>query len=103
MTASRCRRLDSGPANTSLHYSPEVEICSQVFGQWRKPFLTAFSDGDPVTRGSEAAFQQRVPGAQGRDHPTIEGAGHFLQETHGEELAEVIASFIAGRRDRDAP
>lgn len=68
----------------------------RVLEQWQKPFLTAFSDGDPITRGGELEFQQRVPGAQGREHVTIRGAGHFLQETHGPELADVIVRFIAG-------
>lgn len=66
-----------------------------VFRRWEKPFLTAFSDGDPITRGGEVAFQQSIPGAQGQPHTTIEGAGHFLQEQAGEELARVIVRFIA--------
>ena len=60
-----------------------------------KPFLTAFSDSDPLTRGAEAAFQRLVRGAKGRDHPTIKDAGHFLQEDKGPELARVVLDFIA--------
>lgn len=66
-----------------------------VFRRWEKPFLTAFSDGDPITRGGDAVFQQSVPGAKGQPHTTIVGAGHFLQEQKGDELAHVIAKFIA--------
>lgn len=66
----------------------------RVLEQWEKPFLTAFSDGDPITRGGETEFQRRIPGARGREHATIRGAGHFLQETHGPELAEVIVRFM---------
>jgi haloalkane dehalogenase len=62
--------------------------------EWHKPFLTAYSDGDPATRGWETVFQQEVPGAAGLDHVTIRGAGHFLQETHGMELGQVIADFV---------
>lgn len=65
---------------------------------WEKPFLTAFSDGDPFTRGRERTFQGRVPGARGRDHPVLRGGGHFLQEDRGEELARVVADFV--RRTR---
>ena len=65
-----------------------------VFERWEKPFLTAFSDGDPVTRGGEVPLQKRIPGAQGQDHTTIKGAGHFLQEQAGEELARVIVGFM---------
>lgn len=66
----------------------------EVFKSWGKPFLTAFSDGDPVTAGQDARFREEVPGAQGQNHTTIIGAGHFLQEDKGEELAEVVIQFI---------
>jgi haloalkane dehalogenase len=61
-----------------------------------KPFLTAFSDKDPITKGGDAAFQREVPGCAGQPHTTIEGGGHFLQEDRGEQLAQVIASWVAG-------
>ncbi len=67
----------------------------EVLRRWEKPFLTAFSDGDPITRGGERVFQSQVPGAAGQPHTTIAGAGHFLQEDKGEELAAVVAAFIA--------
>lgn len=70
----------------------------EVLRRWEKPFLTAFSDSDPVTRGGDRAFQSMVPGAKGQPHTTIEGAGHFLQEDKGEELARVIVDFIAGSK-----
>jgi haloalkane dehalogenase len=61
-----------------------------------KPFLTAFSDQDPITRGGDAAFQREVPGCAGQPHTTIAGGGHFLQEDRGAELAQVVARWIAG-------
>jgi len=51
--------------------------------QWEKPFLTAYSDDDPATRGWDSVFQERVPGARGQNHTTITGAGHFVQEQQG--------------------
>jgi haloalkane dehalogenase len=66
----------------------------RVLERWDKPVLTAFSDGDPITRGGARPFQSRIPGAHGREHPTIEGAGHFLQEDRGPELARVIIDFV---------
>lgn len=66
-----------------------------VFEQWEKPFLTAFSDSDPVTAGAHVRFQKTVPGAQGQPHITIEGAGHFLQEQAPQELAEATMKLIA--------
>jgi len=67
----------------------------QVLLGWDKPFLTAFSDQDPITRGADLFFQSAVPGAKGQPHTTIRGAGHFLQEDAGEELARVVVGFLA--------
>jgi len=57
------------------------------------PLLCAFSDGDPIT-GPAAPVLRRVKGAQNRDHPTVTGAGHFLQEDAGEELGRIVAGFV---------
>ncbi len=67
----------------------------QVLMNWEKPFLCCFSDQDPITRGGEKPFLKLVPGAQGQPHRTIEGAGHFLQEDAGPQLARIIDEFIA--------
>ena len=66
-----------------------------VLERWERPFLTAYSDGDPATHGWETVFQERVPGANAQAHTTIKGAGHFVQEQKGEELGRVIAQFAA--------
>jgi haloalkane dehalogenase len=68
----------------------------EVLRNWTKPFLTAFSDSDPVTRGGERVLRELIPGAKGQPHTTIAGGGHFLQEDKGEELAQVIVNFIRG-------
>jgi len=67
----------------------------EVFRHWDKPFLTAFSNRDPITRGGERLWQAEVPGAKNQPHTTIRGGGHFLQEEKGEELAQVVVDFIA--------
>ncbi len=66
----------------------------EVLTRWQKPFLTAFSDSDPITRGADQLFQALIPGAKGQPHTTIVGAGHFLQEDKGPELAEVVLAFM---------
>jgi haloalkane dehalogenase len=66
-----------------------------ALGRFERPFLTAYSDGDPATGGWEAVFQDHVPGAAGQAHTRIAGAGHFLQEQRGDELGRVVADFIA--------
>ena len=75
----------------------------KVLGEWTKPFLTAFSDSDPVTGGADAFLQESIPGAAGQPHTTIVGGGHFLQEDRGEELAAVVAAFIATTRAEGRP
>lgn len=65
-----------------------------VLRRWDKPFLCAFSDGDPITGPMAEVLRSRIPGAAGIDHPTIEGAGHFLQEDAGVRLGEEIAGFM---------
>ena len=66
----------------------------EVFSRWEKPFLTAFSDSDPITQGGDAYFQKTIPGAKGMKHTTIMSAGHFVQEDKGGEWARIIVEFI---------
>src|SRR5690349_1262653 len=68
----------------------------RVLRQWEKPFLCAFSDGDPITGGMAPVLRKAIPGAAGREHPVIAGAGHFLQEDAGERLGAEIARFMGG-------
>ncbi|MDZ4691015.1 haloalkane dehalogenase [Terricaulis sp.] len=69
-----------------------------VLEQFDKPFLTAFSDSDAITKGGEKPFQNRVPGAKAQEHVTIVGGGHFLQEDQPEQIADVIDAFVARTR-----
>ncbi len=66
----------------------------ELFKRWDKPFLTLFSNRDPVTRGGHKVWQKLVPGAQGQPHAITRNAGHFLQEDKGPEVAAAIAAFI---------
>jgi len=83
------------PASPDDPAVPANRRAWEALERFEKPFLTAFSDGDPITRGADRIFQARVPGAKGRPHRTIAGAGHFLQEDKGEELARVVIDFAA--------
>ena len=71
------------------------EAAWKVFESWQKPFLCAFTDNDPVTRGGQVPFMARVPSARDRNHPTIHGGRHFLQEGRADELARIVSDFIA--------
>lgn len=66
-----------------------------VLKKWQKPFLTTFSNGDPITRGGDKYMQDRIPGSKGMPHITLKG-GHFLQEDSGTEFAQAINSLLAG-------
>jgi len=91
-------RYKAGPAIMPSLVPSELALNAQAWQQlerWQKPFLTLFSDGDPITAGGEAEFQQRIPGAAGQSHQVITGAGHFLQETHGPELAALMLQFMS--------
>jgi haloalkane dehalogenase len=62
--------------------------------QWHKPFLTLFSDGDPINSGFETVLQEHVPGCQGQPHAIVPG-GHYIQEDNGEELARKTLELVA--------
>lgn len=70
--------------------------------RFERPFLTAFGDSDPITRGADKLLQSRIPGAAGRSHVTLTRAGHFLQEDVGPELAQVVIDLIAATPDAAA-
>jgi haloalkane dehalogenase len=82
------------PTSADDPEAPANRAAWEVLKTFDRPFLCCFSDSDPVTRGGDAAFLARVPGTQGQAHTTIEGAGHFLQEDRGPELAQVLVDFI---------
>jgi len=65
----------------------------RILEKWRKPFITCFSNGDPITRGGDRYMQRRIPGALGQPHITLRG-GHFLQEDSPREFARVILDAL---------
>ena len=73
---------------------PANKAAWKVFEKWEKPVITAFSNNDMVSAGGEKQFQDRVPGAKGQKHTTIDGGGHFLQDARAAELSEVVIGFI---------
>src|ERR1700728_525852 len=80
--------------------SPEDPAAAANKAAWTKlsvsptPMLVAFSDSDPITGPMATIFAHEMRGAQGVEHPVIRGAGHFLQEDAGEELAGHIVEFL---------
>ncbi len=89
------RRFPTLVPITPKHASVAENLAAwKVLETFTRPWLTAFSDSDPVTKGGEGVFQKRIPGAKGQAHVTIEKAGHFLQEDQPGVLADLIHKFI---------
>lgn len=66
----------------------------EVLRKWEKPFLTLFSDKDPITAGGEKIFRKLIPGAKEQPRITIKGAGHFLQEDKPTGIAEIMIHWM---------
>ena len=71
----------------------ENKAAWEVLARFDKPFLTAFSDGDAVTRGGEAIFKEKVPGTTGQPHVILPG-GHFLQEDCPDAIVELLDGLV---------
>ena len=68
-----------------------------ALGRWDRPALVLFSDSDPIfsPRAAER-MAAHIPGAGPAE--IVAGAGHFLQEEKGEEIAHRIVRFLAEHR-----
>ena len=82
------------PQDADNPATPANQAAWEVMRAWDKPFLCAFSDSDPITRGGERMLIAKIPGAAGQPHTTITGGGHFLQEDRGPEFTAVILSWL---------
>ena len=70
----------------------------EVYEEWDKPFLVAFGSEERITIRMKDDFLNRIP------NPTVitlGGAGHFVQEEVGPELAQIIINFIEGKKVSD--
>ncbi|MEH6403600.1 MAG: haloalkane dehalogenase [Sneathiella sp.] len=82
------------PSSSDNPESQKNRDAWEILKAFDKPFLTAFSDQDPITAGGDKVLQKLIPGTKGQAHTTIEQGGHFLQEDQGPKLAEVVSEFI---------
>lgn len=84
------------PTSPDQDGAPDNRDAWKTLSAWDKPFVTCFSDQDPVTKGGDAVFQKLVPGTKGQPHRIIKDGGHFLQEDKPDELAELILEIAGG-------
>jgi haloalkane dehalogenase len=70
----------------------------QALAAYRRPFLVAFSDGDPITGPMGPILRAHVPTAAAEPEVVVGGAGHFLQEDAGDVLADAVADFMDRHR-----
>ncbi|MCP4962352.1 MAG: haloalkane dehalogenase [Actinomycetia bacterium] len=73
----------------------------KVFERWEKPFITCFSDSDPVTAGGDKPFLESVPGTRGQPHATVANAHHFFQEDAAPQLAQIVIDALSADADEN--
>ena len=83
------------PITTDDPATEDNRAAWRTLSKWDKPFITLFSDSDPVTAGGDRIMQKLIPGTQNQAHTIIADGGHFLQEDQGENLAALLIKFIA--------
>lgn len=81
------------PTSPDMDGAADNREAWKVLSAWEKPFLTTFSDQDPITAGGDKAFQKLVPGCAGQPHEILKGGGHFLQEDVYDALSAKIIAF----------
>jgi len=76
--------------------NPGADIIKTTWDEmrkWHKPFLTVFSDSDPITRNGHLILQQNIPGTKHQPGRILRGR-HFLQEDAAPEIGKIINDFI---------
>ena len=73
---------------------PANDAAWEVLKKWEKPFLTLFSDKDPITAGGERPLRKLIPGAQDQPKITITDGGHFLQEDKPKGIADIMIHWM---------
>ena len=81
------------PIRPSDAAAPHMARARAALRAWRpRPALVMFGDRDPIMSDLGESFSGMLPGARVL---RIRGASHFLQETHGEELAKNSVEFMS--------
>ena len=84
------------PTSPGAPGAAEMRETRAGLATWSKPALVCFSDSDPVfPPAAGQALAALIPGAR---FELIKGAGHFLQEEKGPEIAQRILAFVPDRQ-----
>ena len=79
------------PDNPESHANREAW---KVLMGFKKPWLCAFGDSDPITGAAAPVIQKLIPGCHSQPHTTLAGGGHFIQEDCGGELSRVVLDWL---------
>ena len=82
------------PITPDMPGAREMKRARDTLSRWRKPVQVMFSDGDPILGGADRFFRRLFPTAGDQPEIKIRGAGHFLQEEKGAEIAAEVIAFI---------
>ena len=82
------------PISPEMPGAKEMKAARERLSKWRKPVQIMFSDGDPILGGAASFFRRLFPTATEQPEISIRGAGHFLQEEKGAEIAAEVIAFI---------
>jgi haloalkane dehalogenase len=82
------------PLEREQPVAAEMRKTREVLSHWEKPALIMFSDNDPILGGAHAFFREMIPSSKKQPEIIIRGAGHFLQEEKGAEIALHILAFM---------
>ena len=82
------------PITPDMPGAKEMKAARKTLSRWRKPVQVMFSDGDPILGGADRFFRRLFPTAGDQPEIKIRGAGHFLQEEKGAEIAAEVIAFI---------
>jgi haloalkane dehalogenase len=82
------------PTSTDHPSAAAMLAVRDALRHWERPALVLFSDSDPIFSPAHAErMAALIPGAGPAQ--IVAGAGHFLQEDRGEEIAERIVDWLA--------
>ncbi len=82
------------PINTTDAEAVENQQLWLQWQQWQKPFLTIFSETDPISAGEQQNFINRIPGAAGLNHRIVPNTNHYIREDEPLLMAQYLIQFF---------